>query len=367
MKEEELKALLALQKTKGIGDIIAKRLINHCGSAQKVLEEKKAVLEKIDGIGTFITSQLNDSTVMKAADKEMNYILTNNVSVIDFQSCDYPFNLKHCVDGPILLFKDGNIAIEKQKTISIVGTRNMTAYGRDFIRQLIEAIAVFNPIIVSGFAYGVDIEAHKSAIHNNLQTIGVLAHGLETIYPKSHKKYVHQVNEKGGFYTEFWHDEMPLRENFLKRNRIVAGISQTTVIIESAERGGSLVTAEIANSYSRDVFAVPGRTTDLYSKGCNMLIHKNQAAILNSFDDLIHALQWEFEEKPLQIIQKQLFVDLTKEEHRVYDLLNLEGKKHLDTLAVQLQMPIYQLLTLLFDLEMKGLVRPLQGKIFESI
>ncbi|MBV1888050.1 MAG: DNA-processing protein DprA, partial [Urechidicola sp.] len=340
MLEEEIIAILALQKAKGVGDIIVKKLIAHCGSAQNVHAEKKTILEKINGIGSERLKHLNDKKNFTLAEKELSYIKKNNIETCYFLEENYPHKLKHCIDGPILLFKDGNINLSNQRIISVVGTRKMTLYGRDFINKFIKELTPFNPIIVSGFAYGADITAHKAAIDNKLQTIGVLAHGFEQIYPKSHKKYVHQVNEHGGFYSEFWHNEDPLRENFLKRNRIVAGTSDATIIIESGEKGGSLVTADIANSYNRDVFAVPGKTTDILSKGCNDLIKYNKAAILTSAKDLINALNWELKLSKTSVVQKQLFMDLPKEEQLVYNYLLKEGKKHIDSIALDCAVPV---------------------------
>ena len=367
MLEEELLAILTLQRVKGIGDIIAKKLIAHCGNAQNVFSEKRGIVEKINGVGSFRIQNLYHKEVRLLAEKELNHILKNNVQTVYFQDDTFPDKLKHCVDGPILMFCDGNINLQNQPIISIVGTRKMTLYGRDFINELIETIAPYNPIIVSGFAYGVDITAQTVAIKHQLQTIGVLAHGFDQIYPKTHKKYIHQVNENGGFYTEFWHDEAPLRENFLKRNRIVAGISEATIIIESATKGGSLVTADIANSYSRDVFAVPGKTTDVLSKGCNDLIRRNKAGILTSAQDLIEALNWDLKTKQKITVQKQLFVELPQEEQLIYDYLLKKGKQHVDTIALECQIPVYKLASLLFNMEMKGVTRPLQGKLFETV
>jgi DNA processing protein len=265
------------------------------------------------------------------------------------------------------LFKEGNFNLQNKPIISIVGTRKITSYGRDFCEKLIADLAGFNPIIVSGFAYGVDICAHRAALKNNLQTIGVLAHGFEETYPKAHKKYVSEINENGGFLTDFWHNDALIRENFLKRNRIVAGISEATIIIESAEKGGSLVTADIANSYSRDVFAVPGRSTDNFSKGCNDLIKRNKAAILTCATDLVEMLNWDIATKKTPTIQKQLFVEMTETEQLVYDYLVENGKELLDIISLNCKLPIHQTTTLLFNLEMKGVVKPLPGKLFEVV
>ena len=242
----------------------------------------------------------------------------------------------------------------------------MSSYGRDFCNKLIEDLAQYNPLIVSGFAYGVDICAHQAAIKNNLQTVAVLAHGLEQIYPKVHKKYINKVNENGGFLTEFWHDDVPLRENFLKRNRIVAGISKATIIIESAVKGGSLVTADIANSYDKDVFAVPGRTSDVYSKGCNNLIKNNRAFLLNSAEEIVKMLNWDLSEKP-KIIQQQLFLELNENEQKIHDLLHEKGKQLLDVISLECNIPIYQLSSVLLQMELKGVSKPLPGKMFELV
>lgn len=367
MLEEDLMYVLALQRAKGIGDINAKKLLAHCGSAKEVFKEKRRNIEKIFGLGKLSLQYLFDPTNLKEAEEELKYIQKNNIETLYFTDNNYPERLKHCIDGPILLFKEGNIDLSNGPIISIVGTRQITGYGRDFCEKLIAELKEYNPIIISGFAYGVDICAHKSALKNNLQTIGVLAHGFEEIYPKIHKKYVAEINKNGGFLTEFWQDEQPLRENFLKRNRIVAGMSEATIIIESAEKGGSLVTADIANSYSRDVFAVPGRSTDMYSKGCNDLIKNNKAAILTSAKDLIEMLNWE---SPLNVkkpIQKQLFVELTENEQLIYDFLTQNGKEMIDLISLNCKLPIHQTTSLLFNLEMKGMVKPLPGKLYEAI
>ncbi len=367
MLEEDLLYVLALQHTKGIGDINAKKLIAHCETAKNIFKEKRNLLEKINGIGSFTIRHLTDSKNLIEAEKELKYIQKNNIETSYFLENNYPDKLKHCVDGPILIFKSGNISLNKQRIISVVGTRKITSYGRIFTENLIEELKEYNPIIVSGFAYGVDICAHKSAIKNNLQTIGILAHGFEDFYPKAHKKYSVEVENNGGFITDFWHDETPLRENFLKRNRIVAGISEATIIIESAEKGGSLVTADIANSYSRDVFAVPGRSSDKLSAGCNNLIKQNKAAMITSAKDVVELLNWDIGTKSEKIIQKQLFVELDESEQIIVNFLIENGKEILDNIAINCNLPIHKTTTILFNLEMKGMVKPLPGKLFEAI
>lgn len=363
MKEETLLAVLRLQKSKSVGDILAKKLIAYTGDVTQIFKEKSTTLAKINGIGSLVIQNLFNKETLKRAEKELEIIKKNNIKYSYFLDDDYPPNLQHCIDSPILFFKDGNFCLDKRKVISIVGTRNITNYGKNFCEQLIEELAPYNPVIISGFAYGIDICAHKAALKNNLETIAVMAHGLGQIYPKVHKKHVHQVLEKGGFITDFWYHEDPLREHFLKRNRIVAGISESLVIIESAEKGGALVTAEIANSYNKDVFALPGKTTDTYSKGCNNLIKNNKAHLLTNASDIIKQLNWDLQQKP-KIIQKQLFVSLNEDEQKIFDYLQINNIAVLDKIAKSCSIPIFKLSSILLQMELKGVVKPLPGKQF---
>nr|WP_315252178.1 DNA-processing protein DprA [uncultured Flavobacterium sp.] len=366
MSEENLYHLMALLRIEGVGDIMAKKLISHFGSAEAVLNAKPAQLATIDGVGSVLLKNLKDKTVYEKAKQELNFIQNNDVKVLYFKDEKYPDRLKHCIDGPILLFTSGNINLNNRKIISIVGTRQITSYGTEFCRKLIEDLAPLDPIIVSGFAYGVDIVAHQLAMDHNLQTIGVVAHGLNQIYPKPHKKYVAKMEQNGGFMTEFWSTSNPDKENFVRRNRIVAGMTEATIVIESADRGGSLITANMANDYNRDVFAVPGRTTDKYSQGCNNLIKTQKANLLTSAADLIYILNWDIK-KETKPIQKQLFVTLDDDEQKVYDYLLKTGKELMDIIALKCDFPIYRISGLLLNMELKGVIRPLPGKIFEAI
>lgn len=367
MTEDELIHVLALQHVPKIGDVIAKKLISYCGSAEAVLKEKRQNLLKIDGIGTSTIHGLYSSEHLTAAEDELRFIKENTISCLYFNDDLYPEKLKHCIDAPILLFQTGHINLKQQRIISIVGTRKITTYGIAFCEKLIEHIAVFNPIIVSGFAYGTDITAQKAAMKHNLQTIGCLAHGLNQIYPKTHKKYIAEVEKNGGFLTDFWSTDTFDRNNFLKRNRIIAGMSEATIVIESAEKGGSLVTADIANSYNRDVFAVPGRVTDSQSLGCNNLIKFQQAHVLSNPMDIPYILNWELETKEQPVIQKQLFIELTPEEQTIYNYLKDNDKQLLDVIALECKMPIFKVASVLLTMELKGVTRPLPGKLFELV
>ncbi|WP_310555233.1 DNA-processing protein DprA [Flavobacterium sp.] len=366
MTETELHSLLSLQKVEGVGDIMAKKLLNHCGSAEAVFKAKNTQLAAIDGVGSVLLQNLKSKTVFGQAEKELKYIQDNAINVSFFKDENYPERLKNCIDGPILIFTAGNINLKKKRIISIVGTRQITSYGIDFCKKLIADLAPLDPVIVSGFAYGVDIVAHQAAMENNLQTIGVLAHGLNQIYPKTHKKYMTKVEENGGFMTEFWSDSSPERENFVRRNRIVAGISEATLVIESADKGGSLITANLANDYNRDVFAVPGRASDKYSQGCNTLIKTQRANLLTSAADLVYMLNWDIEPKE-KSVQKQLFVTLEPHEQLVFDFLQKNGKEQMDVIAIECNLPIFKLSSVLLNMELKGVMRPLPGKLFEVI
>lgn len=370
MTENEIIAILRLQSAKNVGSITAKKLIQYCGSPSAIFTDKVHELSRLHGIGTAVTKELKDPGHLKKAEKELRFLQKENINITYFEDDEYPYFLRHCIDAPIVLFSRGKIDLARKKIISVVGTRNITSYGRAFCEQFISDIAPLDPVIISGFAYGVDITVQKLAMEHGLQTIGCLAHGLNQIYPKSHSRYVEKVEKNGGFITEFWSTSNPDRENFLKRNRIIAGISEATLVVESAEKGGSLVTADIANSYNREVFAVPGRYTDQYSKGCNDLIKRQKAHMITSAAELVYILGWEWEEqtqKNTPTTQKQLFVELEPTEQSIYDYLQFHGKQELDLVALECKLPVFKVSSTLLTMEMKGVVRTLPGKIFEAI
>ena len=367
MPNNEYIASLRLQKIPFIGDITAKKLIARCGSPSAIFNDKESALSKIDGVGKLVLRGIKDQRYLKEAEKEYAFVQDHNIQCILFTEPDYPEYLKHCVDGPLLMFSRGNIRLKDRKIISVVGTRHMTAYGRAFCERFIEEIAPLDPVIVSGFAYGVDICIQMLAVKYGLQTIGCLAHGLNQIYPREHRQYVAAVEKNGGFFTEFWSTSQPERENFLRRNRVIAGLSQATIVVESAEKGGSLVTADIACSYDRDLFALPGRAGDVYSVGCNNLIKQNRAHLITSAADLVYMLNWDLKESTIKPVQKQLFVELEGEEKKIYEYLNSDGKQAIDTIAISCKIPVFKLSSTLLKMEMKGVIRPLPGKQFEAI
>jgi len=359
--------LLALQKVKNIGDISAKKLLRHFGSAKAVFEAARKNQINVPEIGTVMTQSLKAFSDWKKVEQEIQFIEKNNIRIITIFDDEYPHKLFHAPDGPVLFFWKGNTSLSQQRIISIVGTRNMTAYGKRIVAELIEELARYKPLIVSGLAYGIDVEAHKNALKHNLPTIGVLGHGFQQIYPGAHRKIAEMMLKNGGLITEFWHSDPVDRVNFLKRNRIVAGMSEATIIIESGTKGGSLVTADIANSYNRDVLAVPGRINDKYSKGCNRLIKQNKAAILTTAQDLAEMLQWNIPEKIPPHRQLNLFVDLNDDEQKIFDLLQEKSKLSLDEIAIHLQFPVSKTAQLLLMLELNGIVQSLPGKTYELI
>jgi DNA processing protein len=366
MTREELISTLRLHCIPHIGEISAKKLIAHCGSPAAVFEEKRSILLKIEGIGTKITEYLHNTEYLRAAEKEYVYVNEHKIQTLYFEEEHYPKYLKYCPDSPLLLFTRGNIDLLGKKVLSIVGTRNITPAGQRFCKEFMEELAPLDPVVVSGFAFGVDICIQKAAVDLGLQTIGCLAHGLNQIYPRAHMRYCASIERNGGFITEFWSNSKPERINFLRRNRIIAGISEATIVIESGEKGGSLVTADIANSYNRDVFAVPGRPGDPFSEGTNTLIKRQKAQLLTSVADLVFHLNWDLQRQPA-VVQKQLFIDMDETEHSIYSQLQEKGKLMLDDIALGIQLPVFRTASVLLSMELKGLVRPLPGKSFEAI
>tara|TARA_B110000037_G_scaffold107971_1_gene125075 strand:- start:869 stop:1969 length:1101 start_codon:yes stop_codon:yes gene_type:complete len=366
MNTPQILHALALQAVPNIGDITAKKLIQHCGSPEAVFKESKSNLLKIEGIGTHTIKNITKSIFLKAAEKELNFMEKNAIEALYFEDSNYPFKLKHCIDGPIVLFQKGTIDWDKQPIISVVGTRKITTYGLAQCEKIIETLAVFNPIIVSGFAYGTDIAAHKAALKHHLQTVGCMAQGLQNTYPKQHLKYRSLIENQGGFVTDFWSTAVMDPSNFLRRNRLIAGLSEATIVIESAEKGGSLATATMAFGYNREVFALPGRITDRQSQGCHSLIKTKNAHLVSNPADIPYILNWSLDTQK-KVVQKKLFVELDSDEKIIYNYLKKESKSALDVIAIACDMPTSKAAYLLLNLELKGVCRPLPGKEFELV
>jgi DNA processing protein len=360
---EELKYRLALTLIPGIGHVIGKKLVAYCGSAEAVFRQKKPALLRIPGVGDFFANAVLRQNVFDLAEQEMRFMEEENIRALFYLDDDYPYRLKQCADCPVILYYKGEGSLNAKRMIGIVGTRNATPYGIDRCNELVAELASHEVCIVSGLAYGIDICAHKAALKNDLCNWAVLAHGLDVIYPPLHRDTARRLIEKGGLLSDFPQGSPPDKENFPKRNRIVAGLIDALVVIESAANGGSMITADIANSYNRDVFAFPGRTVDVQSLGCNKLIKQNKASLADNATDIIRLLGWE-DKPPRKAKQQQLFVELSADEQLVLDQLNGSGNMHVDELTVLSGVSMRAISAVLLNLEFAGLLKSLPGKMY---
>ncbi len=357
---------IALSMIPGIGNVNAKKLIASFGEIENIFKAKKTELLKVPGIGTHLANEILHSNALDEAQKEIKFLEKNGIKTYFLLDNDYPERLKHCEDSPVILYFKGNADLNKQKIISIVGTRNATQYGKDHCNELIKNLYSngHNPLIISGLAYGIDVCAHKAALKNNLSTVAVLGHGLQMMYPASHRQAASDIIKRGGLLTEFSSKSKLDPANFVKRNRIIAGIADATIVVESGAKGGSLITADIANSYNRDVFAFPGRVKDKQSTGCNRLIKTNRAALIENINDLEYILGWEKESKK-EAVQKQLFIELTVDEKTIIDVLKTEENLSVDIICLKSNFPMSKVSSILLKLEFSGLVKSLPGKIYK--
>ncbi len=361
---------IGLTMINGVGDILARNLLQTLGDAEAVFAEKRQALEKIPGIGSVTAAEIKRPEVLQLAEKELSFVDKNKIEIYFLSDDTYPLRLRECQDAPVLFYFKGNTDLNNRRILSLVGTRNATNYGKEQIDSLLRDLSAIYPdlLIVSGLAYGIDIHAHRTALQQHLPTIGVLAHGLDRIYPSSHRDTAVKMLDNGGLLTEFPGGTQPDRANFIKRNRIVAGLSDATIVVESAEKGGSLITADIAFSYGRDVFAYPGRSTDIQSKGCNELIRQNKAALITSATDLISALCWDVQDVKLADTNKQTAFSFEEDtDDPLLLLIRQHDEIHVNTIALELGLPIHQVSALLFDLEMNGKVKSLPGNRYKRV
>jgi DNA processing protein len=355
---------IALTLIKSVGHIHAKKLLDHFGTAEAVFKASKEQLIEINGIGEVIANLILQSDALSEAEREIAFLKKHRIKVLFYSDDDYPQRLKNCHDAPILLYYKGNADLNHPRIISVVGTRKATAYGRQLCQQLAETLAPYNVIIVSGLAYGIDVASHKESLVHNIPTVGVMAHGLDRIYPALHKQLARKMVLNGGLLTEFLPNTNPEKENFPKRNRIIAGLSDATIVVEATGKGGALITADIANSYNRDVYAFPGRTTDPFSEGCNFLIKTNRAALINHAKDLVYYLGWDDLLPEKEGIQVQLPIKLSKDEQKVILLLK-DASLRIDELAICLNVNQSKLAMVLLNLEMHGILISLPGKVYK--
>jgi len=367
MSEIPLEHKIALSLIPRIGDINARKLVSYFGSVEAVFNEPYRNLIKIPGIGSGLASCISEKSYLKLAEAESEYVVKHNIRTFFYLDNDYPFRLRQCDDSPVVFYFKGKSDLNSPKILSVVGTRNATTRGRELCESIISNLSDGHPdlIIISGLAYGIDIAAHKAALSNNLQTIGVLGHGFKTLYPSIHRSTAESILKTGGLLTDFMSDTLPERNNFLKRNRIIAGLSDATLVVESGIKGGALITADMANSYNRDVMAVPGRPDDQWSAGCNDLIKTNKAALVESAADIENFLNWQ-PEKSKHPVQKTLFSELSEPEQKIYELIMKEGELTIDSICRSLEIPIYKLSPLLLQLEFKGVVKCYPGNVYRT-
>lgn len=364
--QTDLPYILALSFQKGIGDVTARKIIQFFGSAETAWNCKPKDLMQISGIGWQMSKDFGNKKWLDLALTEIEFCKNNQINVLTFYDQDYPLLLRECIDAPLVIFCKGNLNFNQfnNKKVAIVGTRKMTNYGRIFITELIEGLSDFDVTIVSGLAYGCDVEAHNHAVKKELETWAVMGTNLERIYPASHKKIAMEILNKGGWITEQPSFKNVLPEAFLQRNRLIAGLSDITIVVESAFKGGSLVTAKFANEYNREVFALPGKSTDILSIGCNYLIKSHQAYLVENSKDIIDYFNFNSKKKAKQM---NLFVDFSEEEKVLVDYLTINGKQHIDKISFDLDLKSYELMPLLLDLELKQIISTLPGKFYDLL
>ena len=368
MTEQETLYAIALSFVPRLNLLNRKLLFEKMGSATEIFKYRQKLKEIIpDANKSTLEALAMMDTHLKRAEEELAFAQAGHVQCIGYNDEAYPARLRECPDAPILLYYRGNASLNSQHIISMVGTRQITPYGKDLCHTFVKELKQFCPdvLVVSGLAYGVDIHCHRAALEQNMDTVGVLAHGLDQIYPRFHRDTAVQMVQHGGLLTEFPSRSTAEKLHFVQRNRIVAGMADATVVVESAKKGGSLITAEIAESYGRDIFAFPGRIGDTYSEGCNNLIKTNRAGLITCAEDFVKAMGWETEcnlKKHLnEGLQQELFPNLTEEELRIVKALEGADSKQINILAIDTALPIGKLTSLLFNLEMKGVVRLLSG------
>ena len=374
MDEQEILYTMALTRIGFFNIAQALLIYKELGSGKAIYENRNDIRGVLPGCSCTLVKALGDwGEPLRRAEAEMEFILRNNILALPFNDSRYPQRLKECDDAPIILYFKGSCNLNAKRMINIVGTRQCTAYGEDLIRQFVGKLKKYCPdtVIVSGLAYGVDICAHRRALEDGLDTIGVLAHGLDYLYPTRHKETAAKMLQQGGLLTEFMSDTNADKANFVRRNRIVAGIADATILVESAEHGGGLITADIAQSYHRDVFAFPGNANAPYSAGCNNLIRDNKAALISNAKDFVKAMGWQDEmllkKKLDRGIERTLFPELNEEEERIVKLLQSNNDLQMNIIAVKTGIPIHKVTSLLFQLEMKGVIKSYAGGMYHLL
>lgn len=366
--QEDLMYKLALKEADGIGGVLFRHLIGYFGSAKDVLESPEGKLLKTPGIGPGTISSIKKARKgLQAAEKLMEDSVKKNFQIISFQDENYPQRFKGLYDAPPIIFCQGSKDLNYSRTVGIVGTRKATDYGKEITEKIVAELAEYDVAVISGLAYGIDVTAHKAALKNNLQTVAVMAGGFDFVYPAAHKKYVKGITENGALLTENKNDVKPIGPQFIARNRIIAALSDAVIIVESARRGGGLVTAEYGNNYHKEVYAIPGALGMTYSEGPNTLIRLNKAKILTSSKDIVGDLNWSLEnEKPYEQPKAELDMSrFTDDESKVLSIFMRKGEMQIDDLSFETNIPLNKLASLLLNLEFQDLVKAMPGKKFK--
>lgn len=368
MFSEEALYSIALRKCPLVGDIIFRKLVSEAGSAKEVWEHSRSGLENIHGIGKKISAEIGKAEYLDFAEKELKFCEKNEIRIQLRHLNDLPKLLSECEDAPAILYQKGNPDWQKS-AVSIVGTRNITAYGKQFIADFISALPAHNSLTVSGLALGADTEVHAESIKNKIPTIAVLAHGFHTLYPSKNRQLSEKIlEENGALITEFNSSQKPDRENFIQRNRIVAGLSPATIVVETAFGGGSISTATFANGYNRDVYALPGKITDKYSQGCNHLIFNNKAAAISTIKDLTESLGFANSSKTAELFPKsETRPALQDFEKKILEIVRAQPNISLDELAEKTENPAYKILPVLLNLEISGYVKAFSGRQYLAL
>ncbi len=354
---------IALTKIPMVGLWTARLLIEACGSAEAVFSENKKTLTKIPRISPAIAKNILEADPESLSAPDLSFINEHNITPLFFTDPDYPSRLKPFSDSPMILYYKGKANLNADRIVAIVGTRTPTDQGKICCHEIVEGLAKYNVLVISGLAYGIDVTAHQKCLSLQVPTVGVLGHGMSQIYPAAHKPIAARMLEQGGILTEFGPDKGPEREHFPMRNRIVAGMSDAVIVVETARKGGSMITAELANGYNKDVFAVPGRLNDRFSKGCNHLIKAHKAQLLESADDIAYIMRWT-EQDPPKEQQTALFPELNENERNLINLIGENEQISIDQLAYQAKLNSSEMATLILQLEFKGLIKTLPGKRF---
>ncbi len=355
---------ISLTLINGIGPVQSRLLIEQFNSAEAIFKAKKKELGAIEGIGEIKANQIKSFSDFKIAEDEIKFIQQHQIQPLFITNNEYPQKLLNCYDAPVLLYYKGNANLNNQKSLSIIGTRSNTDYGKRITEELIENLKEYQITIYSGLAFGIDAIAHKSALKNNLTTVGVLAHGLHSIYPIQHKSLAKEMLLQGGLLTEFTKNTKADKHNFPRRNRIVAGISDATIVIETDVKGGSMITAELAFNYNKDLFAIPGRITDAKSSGCLKLVHQNKAMLLSNAQQLVENLGWA-QKKLKKQQQRILFVELSKEERTIVEILKLKDRVSIDEISLQSKLSSSTIAAALLSLELQNIIICLPGKMYQ--